>query len=127
MDSEGELQMAEADLAAAKRELAQAEGDVEKAEASVEAIIEEEEHRREFKVEVLYNGVKKPFEVRREEVVKTLLDKAVKAFGPIPNPHTLSLFTEAGKELDDTLTIAAVGVKPREVLLLRPSKVKGGQ
>jgi hypothetical protein len=111
----------------AMQDLERAEHDVEKATEKLEEVIEEEKHRHEFKVEVLYNGVKKSFEVRRDELVNTLLDKAIKEFGPIPNPHTLSLFTEDGDELDGAKTIEAAGVRPGEVLLLRPSQVKGGK
>jgi len=74
---------------------------------------------------VLYDGVKKPFVVRPEETVKRLLDQAISAFGPLPNPHTLSLY-KAGKELPDGETLRQAGVKPHDVLLLRPSAVKGG-
>jgi hypothetical protein len=41
------------------------------------------------------------------------------------NPHTLSLYKD-GKELADTSTIKQAGIKPHDVLLLRPSTVKGG-
>ena len=111
----------------AMHDLERAERDVEKATEKIEEVIEEEKHRHEFTVEVLYNGVKKPFEVRRDELVNTLLDKAIKEFGPIPNPHTLSLFTEGGDEFGGAKTIEAAGVRPGEVLLLRPSQVKGGK
>jgi hypothetical protein len=111
----------------AMQDLERAEHDVEKATEKIEEVIEEGKHRHEFKVEVLYNGVKKSFEVRRDELVNALLDKAIKEFGPIPNPHLLSLFTEGGDELDGAKTIEAAGVGPGEVLLLRPSQVKGGK
>ena len=68
----------------------------------------------------------KPFEVRHDELVKTLLDKALAAFAPIPNPHTLSLYKGAD-ELEDGKTLEQSGVKRRDKLLLRPSKVKGGK
>jgi hypothetical protein len=119
------LERAEADLAAAKAELTDAEREVGKAESEIKEAIQEEEHCHEFSVEVLYDGVKKKFEVRPEETVKTLLDKAINAFGPLPNPHMLSLYKD-GEELGDQLTIKAAGIKPCEMLLLRPSKVKGG-
>jgi hypothetical protein len=124
---ETSLEHAKADLAAAKEELADAERHVEKALAEVdEALEEEEEGHRGFRVEVLYDGVKKPFEVRPIEAVKTLLDKAVAAFGPLQNPHLLGLF-KGGAELPDTSSLKDAGVKPHDVLLLRPSQVRGGQ
>jgi hypothetical protein len=77
-----------------------------------------------FKVWVLYNGVKKPFEVRPEETVKRLLEEAIRIFGAA-NPHTLSLF-KGGTELPDGQTFKEAGVKPHDLLLLRPGAVKGG-
>jgi hypothetical protein len=85
----------------------------------------EAEHVGLFTVEVLYDGVKKPFVVRPEETVKRLLDQAIQAFGPLPNPHMLALY-KAGKELSDGDTLKQAGVRPHDVLLLRPSTVKGG-
>jgi hypothetical protein len=108
--------------------LHQAEHDLEQARAKereIKEAIEEIEISRVFEIVVLYDGVKKPFKVRVEETVKHLLDQAIAAFGPLPNPHTLSLYKD-GKELADGQTIKQAGIKPCEVLLLRPSTVKGG-
>jgi hypothetical protein len=122
---DGELEKAERALFAASEALADAERDIKQAEADIEAA-RRAEHRDRFKVEIIYDGAKKPFEVRRDELVKSLLDQAIGVFGPLPNPHTLSLFTATGRELPDSETIEAAGIKPDEILLLRPSKVKGG-
>lgn len=119
------LRHAERDLEMALEKEQGARHEVKKAEAEVAEAIRELEHLREFTIEILYDGVKKKFEVRVEEKVKTLLDKALAAFGPLPNPHTLSLY-KGGDELSDSQTLKDVGVKPHDVLLLRPSKVKGG-
>jgi hypothetical protein len=121
-----ELEMADADLASARQELAAAERHVEEAEEKIEAVIEEEKHPHQFEVTVIYNGVPKKFEVRRDELVQRLLEQARLAFGPITNPHLLGLFTKGGVELTDGQTIEAAGVKPHDVLLLRPSSVRGG-
>jgi NAD(P)-dependent dehydrogenase (short-subunit alcohol dehydrogenase family) len=126
MNGERELEMAEADLAAARQELAEAGRNVEKAAEKIEAVIEEEKHPHQFEVTVLYNGVPKKFDVRRDELVQRLLDQARQAFGPINNVHLLGLFTKDGVELKDDQTIETAGVKPHEVLLLRPSTVRGG-
>jgi hypothetical protein len=123
MNTEKELKVAEAELANARGELAKAEGQIESADEKIEEIIDRD---RPFTVEVIYNGVAKPFEVRHDELVKTVLEKALAAFGPIPNPHTLSLYKGAD-ELEDGKTLEQSGVKPRDKLLLRPSKVKGGE
>jgi hypothetical protein len=117
--AEHDLEMAIEKEREAEREIANAESEIK------EAIREEEEEVRHFTVEVLYDGVRKKFEVRVEETVKQLLDKALIAFGPLPAPHALALFKD-GKELSDPLTIKEAGIKPHDVLLLRPSTVKGG-
>ncbi len=44
----------------------------------------------------------------------------------MPNNHLLSLFTEAGVELDDKKPAQDAGVVPGMLLVLRQSKVKGG-
>ena len=119
MNAENDLELAEAELAKAERELERAERDIEKA-------IEAEKQPHQFEVTVLYNGVPKKFEVSRDELVQRLLEQARQAFGPINNPHLLGLFTKDGVELTDNQTIEAAGVKPHEVLLLRPSTVRGG-
>jgi hypothetical protein len=119
------LRHAEHDLEKALEREQEARHEVKEAEAEVAEAIQELEHPREFTVEILYDGVKKKFEVRAEETVKALLEKAIAAFGPLPNPHMLSLY-KGGNELSDTQTLKDAGVKPHDVLLLRPSKVKGG-
>jgi hypothetical protein len=119
------LRHAEHDLEKALEHEQEARHEVEKAEGEVTEAIRELEHPPQFTVEILYDGVKKTFEVHAEETVKALLDKALAAFGPLPNPHTLSLY-QGGNELADAQTLKEAGVKPHDVLLLRPSKVKGG-
>jgi len=106
--------------------LEKAERDLKKAQHDLEQAVEEECHPRQFEVTVIYNGVPKKFEVRRNELVQRLLDQARNAFGPINNQHLLGLFTKDGVELKDDQTIEAAGVKPHDVLLLRPSTVRGG-
>ena len=68
----------------------------------------------------------KLFEVHPNELVKSLLDKALVAFGPLPSPHTLSLYKGA-QELEDGKSLEQSGVRPHDQLLLRPSKVRGGE
>ena len=118
------LHRAEHDLEQALEKSRDAACDVAKAESEVEKAIEEIEHPREFKVEVLYNGVQKPLTARPDETVKRLLEEAIRVFGAA-NPHTLSLY-KAGAELPDAATLKEAGVKPHDVLLLRPGAVKGG-
>jgi hypothetical protein len=124
--AERDLEAAESKERVAEEALREAKRDTAKAEAEVKEAIREVEYPRQFQVEVLYDGVKKPFEVRLEEPVKKLLGQAIHAFGPLPAPHTLSLYKD-GKELPDSSTIEQAGIKPCDVLLLRPSTVKGGR
>jgi hypothetical protein len=126
MGVETNLDAAEAELAKAEGELAKAERDIAAAEHDVEKALEEAKEHRPSEVTVIYNGVPKKFEVRVDELVQKLLDEARRAFGPIPQPHLLALFTTAGAELSDSQTIKAAGVKPNEELLFRPSSVRGG-
>ena len=119
------LREAEHGLEKAREKEREVQKEIVEAEAKVAKVTEEIENPQVFTVEVLYDGVKKSFEVRVGETVKHLLDKAIRAFGTLPNPHTLSLYKD-GKELPDTQTIKEAGIKPCDVLLLRPSKVKGG-
>ena len=126
MNGENHLEAAEAELVEAERALEKAERGVERAELDVEKALEEDRNPDQFKVTVIYNGVPKPFEVRRDELVKRLLDQAKQAFGPINNAHLLGLFNKAGVELKDDQTIEAAEVKPDDKLLLRPSSVRGG-
>ncbi len=79
-----------------------------------------------FKVTVLYNGLERDIRAKPTEPVKTLLADAIAAFPGVANPHTLSLFTKDGRELNDNQTVHDAGVKPHETLLLRPGAVKGG-
>ena len=90
------------------------------------AEVEREKPNHPFKVTVIYNGIPKQFEVRGRELVQQLLEQARQKFGPINNAHLLGLFTQTGTELSDGQTIEAAGVKPGDVLLLRPSTVRGG-
>lgn len=117
------LKKASEEVRAAAGALELAEKNLERAEAELK---EAREHSRKFKVTVLYNGLERENPAEADELVKTLLARAVAAFGSPPNPHTLSLFTVGGEELDDNKTLRAAGVRPCEKLLLRPSKVKGG-
>jgi len=82
---------------------------------------------RKFAVEVVYNGITKSLEVEPEEKVSALLQKSIQVFRITQNPHLLSLFREDGSVVPENETIERAGIKPREVLLLRPNAVKGGR
>jgi hypothetical protein len=81
---------------------------------------------RKFEVTITYNGVNKTFEATPHETVRVLLDRAIRAFGITQNAHLLGLFTQGGRELTDSKTLAEQGVKAKDHLLLRPSVVRGG-
>jgi hypothetical protein len=77
-------------------------------------------------VSILYNGAEKEFGYVPGVKVGELLAEAIAAFGVAANPHLLSLFDEAGRELPEASTLKAAGVEPGDELVLRPSAVKGG-
>jgi hypothetical protein len=125
-----EAQRALADVEQAGADVRRAAGALEVAEEKLERAeheLEEAEKHKPFKVTVLYNGLEREVEAKPEELVKTLLAAAIAAFPSVTNPHTLSLYTKDGRELDDNQTMRAANVKPCETLLLRPGAVKGGE
>src|SRR6266851_2855312 len=81
---------------------------------------------KKFTIEIVYNGVTKPFHVEPHEQVAALLKKAIETFGITQNPHLLSLFRQDGSVVPENETVERAGLKPGEVLLLRPNAVKGG-
>jgi hypothetical protein len=82
---------------------------------------------KKFVVDVAYNGITKPIQVEPEEQVTALLHKAIAVFGITQNAHLLSLFREDGSVVPENESIERAGLKPGEVLLLRPNAVKGGE
>ena len=88
---------------------------------------QKQQEKKPFDVTVIYNGVPKDIKVRHEETIKQVLDRAVAAFQPLPQPHTMSLFTAAGQELtNESQTVDEAGIHEHDKLLLRPGTVKGG-
>jgi hypothetical protein len=83
-----------------------------------------DEHRDT--VTVTFNGADKQVGYRPDELVQVLLDRARQEFG-VQSNHLLSLFTEAGVELNDKQTARDAGVVPGTLLVLRQSTVKGGR
>src|SRR6266852_3165966 len=81
---------------------------------------------KKFAVEIVYNGVTKPLLVEPEEQVTALLQRAIAAFGITQQPHLLSLFRQDGSVVPEHESVERAGLKPGEVLLLRPNAVKGG-
>jgi hypothetical protein len=81
---------------------------------------------KKFVVEIVYNGVTKPLQVEPEERVAALLQKAIATFGITQQPHLLSLFRQDGSVVPENESVEGAGLKPGEILLLRPNAVKGG-
>jgi hypothetical protein len=90
---------------------------------------EHEHEDKGLKVRVVYNGVTEKVAFEFSQTLGALRENAIKAFGNVPQPHLLSLFTTAGVEFGpnrDQETIAEAGIKKNEELLLRPGIVRGG-
>jgi hypothetical protein len=81
---------------------------------------------KSFEITVVYNGLSKPIEVSKDELISSLLAKAIAAFGSLPAPHTLALYDSQGRELPDGETVKDAKIKKGDRLLLRPSTVKAG-
>ena len=81
---------------------------------------------RKFVVDVIYNGITKPLQVEPEEQVTALLQRAIAAFGITQQPHLQSLFRQDGSVVPENESVERAGLKPAEILLLRPNVVKGG-
>jgi hypothetical protein len=81
---------------------------------------------KSFEITVVYNGLTKPMEVSKDEQIGSALQKALSAFGNLPQPHTLALYNDEGRELPDGETVKEAKVKKGDRLLLRPSTVKAG-
>jgi hypothetical protein len=80
----------------------------------------------QFKVKIDYNGVVKHLSISPHERVQSVLDRAENEFQITQNRHTLALFNASGVEVADTQSVKEAGIKPGDELLLRPSRIKGG-
>lgn len=81
---------------------------------------------KKFVVEIIYNGITKKLQVEPEERVTAVLQRAIAEFHITQNPHLLSLYQQDGSLVPENESVERAGIKPREVLLLRPNVVKGG-
>ena len=81
---------------------------------------------KKFAVEIIYNGITKPLKVESHESVTAVLQRAIAEFHITQNPHLLSLFRQDGSVVPENESVERAGLKPGEVLLLRPNTVKGG-
>ena len=81
---------------------------------------------KQITVTVVYNGVEKTLEANPHQAVRALLEHAIRAFSITNNPHILSLFNDAGTELNEQISVEQAGIREGTELLLRASVVKGG-
>jgi hypothetical protein len=81
---------------------------------------------KKFAVDIVYNGITKQLQMQPEERVTSVLHRAIAIFGVTQNPHLLSLFRQDGSVLPDNESVERAGLKPGEILLLRPDTVRGG-
>lgn len=81
---------------------------------------------KSFEITVVYNGLTKPLEVSKAELMSSVLAQAIAAFGNLPAPHTLALYNDEGRELPDGESVKDAKLKKGDRLLLRPSTVKAG-
>ncbi len=81
---------------------------------------------KELEITISYNGLDKPLTVLLDELISSVLARAIALFGNLPQPHTLALYTEKYGELPDDQTVKEAKIKKRDKVLLRPSTVKAG-
>jgi hypothetical protein len=77
-------------------------------------------------VTITYNGIDNDVAYNPQAAVQALLGHAMNAFGVRENRHLMALWTTAGAELPLDVSASDAGVKPHDVLVLRPSAVRGG-
>jgi len=87
---------------------------------------QEDVHEHSITIDVIYNGLAKSLTVNKEDLISSLLQRAIALFGITQNQHTLSLYTSEGVELQDNSTVGNAKLKKGEQILLRPSTVKAG-
>lgn len=75
---------------------------------------------------VTFNGQEETIAYQPHEQVQAVLERSMNAFGIQSNRHLMSLFTGAGEELPDHVSMQDAGVKSGDLLILRQSVVKGG-
>jgi hypothetical protein len=77
-------------------------------------------------VTISFGGQLAAVDYQPQAAMESLLARARAQFGA-NDQHTLGLFTEDGTELQPyTNSIESFGIKPGQVLYLKPSTVKGG-
>lgn len=87
-----------------------------------------DDHSNENKIEIqiIYNGLTKELEIQPHEQITAVVERAAHLFGITQNVHTLAIFRMDGTEIAVNQSVTAAGIKPHELLALRPSAVRGG-
>ena len=80
----------------------------------------------QFQVKIDYNGLVRHLSISLHERVQAVLERGENEFQITQNRHTLALFNASGVEVADTQSVKEAGIKPGDELLLRPSRIKGG-
>jgi hypothetical protein len=76
-------------------------------------------------VTITFNGQDKVLDYQPHATTEALLAHAKLAFD-VPSNHLLSLFTDAGIEVPDHVSVEQAGIHPGQLLILRQSTVRGG-
>jgi len=81
-----------------------------------------------FKVVIVYNGEGKEETVQLNEIVGTVLQRALQLFHVRDRQHVYGLFKAAvgGSAIADNLTVHAAGIEKGTELYLREKQVQGG-
>ena len=88
---------------------------------------DDQNSKNKIEIQIIYNGLTKEFEVQPHEQLTAVVARAAHIFGITQNVHTLALFRTDGTEIVPLeQSVAAAGIKPHELLALRPSTVRGG-
>jgi hypothetical protein len=78
-----------------------------------------------FGVQITYNGLTKSLEVEPHQSMTAVVQLAAHLFG-ITDVQTLALFKEDGSEIALNQSVLEAGIKPGQLLALRPRVVRGG-
>lgn len=80
-----------------------------------------------FKVAVTYNGLTRDLEVNRRQAMQAVLERALGLFEITDPRNTMGLFDGSNNEYSDlNASVEAAGLKPGQVVILRPRAARGG-
>lgn len=79
-----------------------------------------------FEIQVVYNGLTETLEVQSHEQVTAVLQRALNIFNITQDRQNFVFSRENGSEVPNDQSVSDSGIKPGELLLLRPRQVRGG-